>query len=87
MHQKLLLESGSREERLAKLIASQDPMTFQALAVSDASAGYTDFNSFDPSDEGELARIAERNPAHKEEPLNEYEQSFLDELGFGPEFI
>lgn len=62
-------------------------MTFQALAAMQNATGYDDGGSFDPSDEGELLRIAERDGITTEESVNEYEQSFLSEIGIDPEFF
>ena len=62
-------------------------MTYQAISAVTPSAGYDGFETFDPSDEGEISRIAERNPALVEDPVNEYEQSFLAELGLDAEFF
>jgi hypothetical protein len=81
-----LQESGSREERLSQLIASKDPMTFQALAAMTPVQGYDGFDDFDPSDEGEIARITERSK-NEEDAVSEYEQSFITELGIDPEFF
>lgn len=86
-YKQLLSESGSREERLSQLVASKDPMTFQALAAMTPVQGYDGFDNFDPSDEGEIARINERNPRSAEDPVDEYEQSFLTELGLDTEFF
>jgi len=61
-------------------------MTFQALAAMTPVQGYDGFDNFDPSDEGEIERINERNP-RSEDPVNEYEQSFLTELGVDSEFF
>lgn len=61
-------------------------MTFQALAAMTPVQEYDGFDDFDPSDEGEIARIQERNPGLVEDPVNEYEQSFLEEIGLGAEF-
>ena len=61
-------------------------MTFQALTAVTPAGGYDGFNDFDPSDEGEIARISQRNP-NEEDPLNEYEQSFISELGLDSEFF
>lgn len=83
----LLSEAGNREERLIQLMVSKDPMTFQALTTVIPTGGYDDFKDFDPSDEGEISRIAERNPLLAEDPLNEFEQSFVTELGLDAEFF
>jgi hypothetical protein len=61
-------------------------MTFQALTAVTPTGGYDGFNDFDPSDAGEIARINERTP-NEEDPLNEYEQSFISELGLDSEFF
>jgi len=64
-------------------------MTFQALATMTQSSSYDGFDSFDPSDEGEIARIEERS-GNVEDTLSEYEQSFfaeVAELGIEPEFF
>jgi len=60
-------------------------MTFQALTAMVPTSGYDEFQDFDPSDEGEIARIEERNPLLAEDPVDEYEQSFLAELGIDAE--
>lgn len=61
-------------------------MTFQALATTTTPSGYDGFENFDPSDEGEIARINER-VGKNEDSVNEYEQSFLAELGLDGEFF
>lgn len=61
-------------------------MTFQALATMTPSTGYDGTQTYDPSDDGEIARISER-AGKAEDSLNEYEQSFLSELGIEPEFF
>ena len=61
-------------------------MTFQALTAVTPVGGYDGFNDFDPSDEGEIARIKERTP-NEEDPLDEYENSFLLEAGLDDEFF
>ena len=86
-YKQLLSESGSREERLSQLVASKDPMTFQALAAMTPVQGYDGFDNFDPSDDGEIERINDRNPQSAEDPVDEYEQSFLSELGIDGEFF
>jgi hypothetical protein len=86
-YKQLLAEAGNREERLIQLMVSKDPMTFQALTAVIPTAGYDEFQDFDPSDEGEISRIAERNPLLAEDPVNEFEQSFVSELGLDAEFF
>lgn len=86
-YKELLTDAGNREERLIQLMVSKDPMTFQALTTVIPTGGYDDFNDFDPSDEGEISRIAERNPLLAEDPVNEFEQSFISELGLDAEFF
>jgi hypothetical protein len=86
-YKQLLAEAGNREERLIQLMVSKDPMTFQALTTVIPTAGYDEFQDFDPSDEGEISRIAERNPLLAEDPVNEFEQSFISELGLDAEFF
>jgi hypothetical protein len=61
-------------------------MTFQALATTTTASGYDDVSTFDPSDEGEIARIKDRTGL-KEEPVDEYERSFIAELGLDAEFF
>lgn len=61
-------------------------MTFQALAAMTPVQGYDGFNDFDPSDDGEIARISERT-GKEEDAISEYEQSFISELGVDPEFF
>ena len=61
-------------------------MTFQALAAMTPVQEYDGFENFDPSDEGEIARIQERDK-NKEDALSEYEQSFITELGIDAEFF
>lgn len=61
-------------------------MTFQALATTTTPSGYDGFENFDPSDEGEIARINER-VGKNEDFVNEYERSFLNELGLESEFF
>lgn len=86
-YQQLLENAGDREERLAQLAVAQDPMTFQALAATQTASSYDEGSNFDPSDDGELARIKERSAVLAEDPVNEYEQSFLAELGIDAEFF
>lgn len=86
-YKELLTDAGNREERLIQLMVSKDPMTFQALTAVVPTGGYDEFRDFDPSDEGEISRIAERNPLLAEDPLNEFEQSFVTELGLDSEFF
>jgi hypothetical protein len=62
-------------------------MAYQAITAVTPTSGYDGFNTFDPSDEGEISRIAERNPGLAEDPVNEYEQSFITELGLDAEFF
>ena len=85
-YKQLLSESGNRGERLSQLIASKDPMAFQALAAMTPVQGYDGFDSFDPSDEGEIARIQERIK-DPEDAISDYEQSFITELGIDSEFF
>jgi len=61
-------------------------MTFQALSAMTPVQGYDGFNDFDPSDDGEIARIQERT-GNEEDALSEYEQSFISELGVDSEFF
>ena len=61
-------------------------MTFQALAAVTPVQGYDGLDSFDPSDEGEIARIQERLK-DPEDAVSEYEQSFIQELGIDAEFF
>ena len=61
-------------------------MTFQALATTTNPSSYDGFYDFDPSDEGEIARINDRN-GKQEDFVNEYEQSFLNEIGLDAEFF
>lgn len=64
-------------------------MTFQALAAMTTSSSYDRDDNFDPSDEGEIARIRERG-GNTEDTLSEYEQSFFTEvaeLGLDREFF
>ena len=64
-------------------------MTFQALAAMTSSSSYDDSENFDPSDEGEIARINERS-GNAEDVVSEYEQSFfaeVAELGLDREFF
>jgi len=61
-------------------------MTFQALSAMTPVQGYDGFNDFDPSDEGEIARISDR-AGNEEDAISEYEQSFISELGVDSEFF
>ena len=69
------------------MLAAGDVMSYQAITSVTPATGYDGFNTFDPSDDGEISRIAERNPGLVEDPVNEYEQSFLTELGLDAEFF
>lgn len=81
-----LRASGDREERLMMLLAAKGPMEFQAMAaMTTAPSGY---DAFDPSDEGELQRIGQRNPERvEEEGPDGYEDSFFAEVGIDPELF
>lgn len=61
-------------------------MAFQALAAMTPVPGYDGFENFDPSEEGEIARITERN-GNEEDAVSDYEQSFIRELGIDSEFF
>ena len=78
----LLSESGSREERLAKLLAAKDAVTFQALTAVMPVEGYDEGNDFVQPAEG-----ADKERPSEEDPISEYEQQFLNELGLDPEFF
>lgn len=63
--------------------ASGDPMTFQMIEAMTPDSGYSDpVEQFDPSDAGEVERIAARKPDERED-LNGLEADILASL---PEF-
>jgi len=81
-YKKLLSESGSREERLAKLLAAKDAVTFQALTAVMPTDGYDEGNDFVQPAQG-----ADKELPSEEDPISEYEQQFLNELGLDAEFF
>jgi hypothetical protein len=81
-YQRLLTQSGNREERLAKLLAAKDAVTFQALTAVMPIDGYDESNDFvKPADD------ADKELPSEEDPISEYEQQFLNELGLDAEFF
>lgn len=59
------------------LVASKDPMTFQAVqAMGAIPSGYDPAQQYDPSDEGEITRITQRG-ARGEDGLSGDEIGFL----------
>jgi hypothetical protein len=60
--------------RTTDLLASGDVMTFQQLQAT-APSGYDSFQTYDPSDEGEIDRIRSKNKDQAEEgDLSDYER-------------
>ena len=78
----LLSESGNREERLSKLLAAKDAVTFQALTTVMPIDGYDESNDF-----VQPAANADKELPSEEDPISEYEQQFLNELGLDAEFF
>ena len=74
-------------DKAMALVASADSLVFQAVqAMEPTTTGY-DAPDFDPSDDGEIARIARRNPDLQGDDLSGFEKGILGELGIDPEFI
>lgn len=67
------------------LAATTDPLAFQAVQAMETTP--SPYDVFDPSDAGEAARIAHRNPNLQEDDLSGFEQGILGEFGIDPEFI
>lgn len=68
-------------DKAMALVATTDPLVFQQVQVMSGASEYDDANGFDPSDEGELKRIAERDGVvEQENDLNGFESSFISDL-------
>lgn len=78
-----LVELNSKSQAL---VAAKDPLAYQAIQVMGSAHGYSGFENFDPSDEAEVQRIAERHGEKEDEP-DAFERSFIDELGVDGEFL
>ena len=81
-----LERSEARNDRLNLLLQSKDPMTYQMLSAMQSSTTPSRYDSYDPSDEGEIARIQARGGA-VEDDLNDLEAAVLAEIGVDPAFF
>lgn len=70
-------------DKALALVGTAEPLAFQAVQVMGTpSGGYDDGEQYDPSDEAELQRIADRNPnlGEQGDDVNGLEASFLSDL-------
>lgn len=81
-----LLQSETRKKELdvldkaLVLLSTKDPISYQAVQAMDFQDQYT--SHYDPSDEGEIQRIHEREGDRDgfEERMNDAEREFLDDF-------
>lgn len=75
-------------DKAMALIASRDALTFQQLQMMNGASYDDTTEKYDPSDEGEYARIHGKNPDLAEEgDLNAYERDIIGDIGVDPEFL
>jgi hypothetical protein len=67
-------------DKAMALVGSADPLAFQQVQAMSIPSGYSDFDNFDPSDDGEIKRIKQRNPSLVEDDLNGFEESFIADV-------
>lgn len=76
-----MLRALDSADKALALAASSDALTYQAIRAVEPSGPYPDVAAYDPSDEGEIARIARRrgelNDDQEEEPLDGLTESAL----------
>lgn len=67
-------------DKAIALLSVKDPIAFQAVQAMDLQDQYT--SHYDPSDEGEISRIHEREGERDgiEEQMNDDDREFLDDI-------
>lgn len=77
----LLAEPLKLVDKAMALVGTADPLAYQQVQAMSTPSEYDDFDKFDPSDEGELARIERRSGSTpQEDDVNGFESSFLTDL-------
>lgn len=71
-------------DKAMALAATTDPLSFQSVQAMGTTLSAYDETGFDPSDEGEIARINQRNPGRGEDELNGSEAQYLADLFDAP---
>jgi hypothetical protein len=77
------LATAAMADKTLALVGTADPLAFQQVQAMGTPSGY-DEPEFDPSDEGEVERINQRNPnlARQGDEVNGFEQSILADLAY-----
>lgn len=78
----MLSHSNLLDKSLA-LLAAGDPLAYQAIQVMPSPSGYSDTNTFDPSDEAEMELIAKRSPRLAEQGPDAFDDSILADFDPG----
>lgn len=77
-------------DKALALVATTDPLAYQAIQAMGPASGYDDGETFDPSDEGEIHRLVDlgRESRDDDDGLNAQERDILEDLnGIAPEFF
>lgn len=72
---KVQLSLVQLNQKSQALVAASDPIAYQQIQVMGPTSGYSDY---DPSDNGESKRIAERDGQPEEDELSGFEQDILN---------
>lgn len=85
-HTKIMEQQAQLLDKAIGLLATKDPLAFQQVQVMGTPSGYDDADTFDPSEEAELERIAARNQdlAEQGDGVNAFEESLLADAGIDP---
>lgn len=87
-HRLTLSQLLSLSDKLSGLLASREPLAFQAIQAMTTPSSDVGFDQFDPSEEGELQRIRDRGGIKAEdEPDGEAGLEFLRSVGVDPDFL
>jgi len=88
-HTKSLKLMTDLNEKAQALVASSDPLVYQQIQAMNQSLDYSGYQDYDPSDEAEAERIANRNPnlaAGEDVDGQDARQLFAELTGTDPEF-
>ena len=85
-HQKVMKDQATLLDKALALVATSDPVSFQQVQVMGTPTSSEDSEVYDPSDEGEMERIALRNVRLSEQgdDVSEFEHSLVGDLDFDP---
>ncbi len=85
-HQKIMKDQATLLDKALALVATSDPVSFQQVQVMGTPTSSEDTEVYDPSEEGEIARIALRNQRLSEQgdDVSDFEYNLVGDLDFDP---